>query len=111
VRSYHHVLDNGHLAEEPDVLKRPRHAAGGHAIGPPARDVVALEHEAPGARRQHAGDQVEERRLPGAVRPDHRVDGAGLDRQRDIGHGGEPAERLRQSLDGEQLMRSAARAG
>ena len=110
VRADHHVLDDGHLAEEPDVLERPRHAAGGHAIGPPARDVVALEHEAPGARRQHAGDQVEERRLAGAVRPDHRVDGAGLDDSVDVGHGGEPAERLRQSLDGEHAYAFAARA-
>ena len=96
-RADHHVLDDGHLAEEPDVLEGPRDAARGDAVGPPARDV--LSRRTRGARRSARSTPVTRLNsvvLPGAVRPDHRVDRARLDGQRDVGDGGEAAERLRQ---------------
>ena len=45
-----------------------------------------------GVRRPHPRDDVEERRLPGAVRADQAPDGTFLDREVDTGEGGDPAE-------------------
>ena len=49
-----------------------------------------------------AGDQVEERRLAGAVRPDHRDDLALLDVHVEVGDDLQPAERERDALQLEQ---------
>ena len=50
----------------------------------------------PDARRKYAGDQVEQRGLAGAVRPDDRLAVAGHDLERDAAHGMKAAEALRQ---------------
>ena len=66
------------------------------AVRARAGDVAAIEQDAPGARRELAGEQIEERGLAGAVRPDDRVERPGLDAQVHRIHRGECAERLAQ---------------
>ena len=52
--------------------------------------------------RIDAGDQIEDRRFPGAVRTDHRDDRPGVDREVEIVDGDEPAEALRHVREFEQ---------
>src|SRR5882672_7703450 len=63
-----------------------------------AGDVIAVEHDASRTRRERAGEEVEERGLAGAVRPDDRVQRADLDAQAHRVHRGERAEALGQAL-------------
>jgi len=57
-----------------------------------AGDVAAGEQHAALARRQHAGEKIDERGLAGAVGADQRVARAGLKFEVDILHGPERAE-------------------
>jgi hypothetical protein len=52
------------------VLKRSRQARAPAALRRPARDLAALELDRAARREVEAGDQVDERRLAGAVRTD-----------------------------------------
>ena len=61
-------------------------------------DALAAEEHVAGARREHAGEQIDERGLARAVGADERVARAGRQRQRDVGVRLEPAELLRQSF-------------
>ena len=63
-----------------------------------AGDVAPVEHDAAGARRELPGQEIEQRRLAGAVGADDRVQAAGLDAQADIVDRGKRAERLGQVL-------------
>ncbi len=54
-------------------LEGARQAALHAGVGPERGDVLLAEHDLAGVRPQHAGDQVDERRLPGAVGADERV--------------------------------------
>ena len=55
-------------------------------------DVVAFEQDAPGIGLEHAGEQIDDGGLAGAVRPDQRMAGALLDPQRQIAGDPEAAE-------------------
>jgi len=59
---------------------------------------MALEPDRAARRRQKRGQQIEAGRLAGAVRPDQRVDLAGLDAQIDVIDGDEAAEFTGQSI-------------
>jgi hypothetical protein len=59
-------------------------------------------YDAAFGRAEEAADQVEERRLAGAVGADHGAHLARLDGERDIAHGDKAAERLRHVVDFEQ---------
>jgi hypothetical protein len=80
------------------------------ARDPAARDVVrgqpgersAVEHDAARARRQVAGDEVEDRRLAGAVGPDERAALARRHLERHAVDGAERAEIAGEALDGQQ---------
>ena len=48
------------------------------------RDVVAVEQDRPGGRLENAGEQVDQRRLAGAVRADQGVAGAARELERDV---------------------------
>ena len=61
-------------------------------------DVAAFEHDAPGGRAQHAGQQVDDRGLAGAVRADQRVARAFLDGERHVVGRDDAAELLHQPL-------------
>ena len=89
----HHVLEGGHLAEQTDVLERPRDARA-RVIAlrlNPARSL-ALERDHPARERVHAGDGVEDGRLARAVRADEPEDLALVDVQGHVAERGDPAE-------------------
>src|SRR5213593_4837737 len=67
-----------------------------------ARDVPAEERDGAGVGRELTGDEVEERRLARAVRPDDQTALARLDGEVDgVGHT-EAAERLLELVDGQR---------
>ena len=72
------------------------------AAGAQTRDLRAEQIDAPGVRTRAAGDQIEERRLAGAVRPDQRVALAGLDRQIDAAQNLRGAEALFDAVERER---------
>ena len=74
-----HVLDHRHLRQRLGELERADHAAPGDLVGGHVGEVVAVEAPGPGVRLVEPGEQVEERRLAGAVRADERGDGAALE--------------------------------
>src|SRR2546423_13865818 len=59
-------------------------------------DIFFVEEDSARSRRKGAGEQIEERGLARAVRPDDRVQRAGLDLERHAVDRGERAERLPQ---------------
>src|SRR4051812_45135859 len=63
-----------------------------------AGDVLAAEEDAARARREGAGEHVDEGRLAGAVRPDQRMARARLEREIDPLRDGEGAEALAERL-------------
>src|SRR5579862_2175623 len=74
------VLERRHVLEEADVLKGAPDAALRVRVRRLAGQVLVGEHDASRRRLVHAGEHVEERRLPGAVRADEADD-------RPAGHG------------------------
>src|SRR5207247_9775552 len=75
---------------------------------PHPRDRLGGEDDRPRVRPEEAGDQVEERRLAGAVGADQPGDGALLDLQRARVDGDDAAERPAEPADLEQAHRDAA---
>src|SRR5215212_986575 len=69
ITANHHVLEGGHVAEQPDVLERPRHASH-HHLARLGWQQRALKDYAPGRRKVEAGQAVEERGLAGPIGPD-----------------------------------------
>ena len=65
-----HAVVHGDVLVEPCRLERAPEPEPGPLLGPQARDVGAVEDDPPGGRPQVAGQHVEERGLPGPVRPD-----------------------------------------
>jgi hypothetical protein len=80
--AHHRILQHRHVGEGLDDLEGPADARPADLIGPQAVDRPALEADRAAVGRHRAGDQVEERRLAGAVRPDQRDDLALRDRER-----------------------------
>ena len=68
-------------------------------------DVFAVEDDRALRRRQHARDQVEQRRLAGAVRADQADDFAAPDRDRDVAVGNQAAEALPDTAGFEEWRR------
>ena len=64
----------------------------------PAGDVAAGEKHAPARRRQHAGQQVDERGLAGAVGADQRMARPGIEPEVDVAYRVEGAEMAAQRL-------------
>ncbi len=99
------VLGDGQARKQIRPLEGARNPSPRHRVGRESGDRPAVEDDAAGARRQLPRDEVEQRRLPGAVRPD---DGPSLrcaHGERDAIDGGERAETPRESLDGEERRR------
>ena len=70
------VLEHGEVAEERVRLQRADEAAP-DALGRRCRgDVAGVEQHVAAVGRQRAGEEPQDRRLPGAVRPDERGDRA-----------------------------------
>ena len=86
------VLAHGEVVEELQRLPGPTEAETGAPVGGQARDLPAVEMDAP-ARRDEARDAVDERRLARAVRADEADEPAGLDDEVDLVDGPQAAER------------------
>ncbi len=78
--------------KQPRLLVRAREAELRAVAGGPLRDVLAEELDRARRRRDVAADDVEERRLPGAVRAEDRAPLAVDDVEVDVVHGEKPAE-------------------
>jgi len=83
VRTDAHVVDDGHAAEELDVLERPRDSSADHAARGRAEEALAVEADIAFGRRVQTGDHVERGRLPGTVRANQPYDLAGARVERD----------------------------
>jgi hypothetical protein len=64
------VLLNRHVQEQPQRLERARDAGGRHAVRREPDQLALVEPDGALVRLVHAGDQVEDGRLAGAVRTD-----------------------------------------
>src|SRR5690606_13938236 len=64
------VVDEREVAEEPARLEGARDPRRGNPVGGPPRDVAAVEAHRAGTLPVDARDQVEQRRLAGAVGAD-----------------------------------------
>jgi hypothetical protein len=98
-----HVLEHGHLLEQPQVLERARDAAQRGAARIDAGERLAAQLDRAGVGREVAGDQVEQRGLAGAVRTDQRGDDAGRQVEVDVVRRDHAAEALvdaREAKDG-----------
>ena len=81
VRGRHHVLAHGHVEEEAQRLERARDPAARDLVRLEALDARAGEDDVAAGRHVDARDEVEQRRLAGAVRADHADDLALVDVQ------------------------------
>src|SRR5206468_2612355 len=86
------VLQHREAAEQPVDLERPRDAElDPLGLGHP-RDVTPLQQDRAGGWSNDAGQEVDERRLAGAVWADEGVARAGLEPKVDVARGGQRAE-------------------
>ena len=74
VRRRHHVLAHAHVQEQAQRLEGARDPALGDLVRLEADDAAPFEEDVACGRLVDAGDEVEERRLAGAVRADHADD-------------------------------------
>ena len=89
-------LERAELREERVDLEGPREAAPHPRLRLEARDVLAVEHDLPGVGLEHAGDQVDERGLAGAVGADQGMANALRQREVDVLRHHQRAEPLAQ---------------
>jgi len=87
------ILIDRQFAEQIGDLKRAGQSAMADQVGRDALDLAAVETDGAGIGRVKARDQVEQRGLAGAVRPDQGVDFAGADREAGMGDGADAAQR------------------
>ena len=99
------VLQHGRVLEQLDVLERARDAALRHMMRR-AGDRLSLEQDAARGRRVDEADQVEDRGLAGAVRPDDGVDLALVDRKAHTVDRDHAAETHAEIFDREEAHRS-----
>src|SRR5262249_9583564 len=78
------VVPHALIAEHAAALRHEGDAVARHPPRGSARDVEAVRADASRRGPEHAGDGLEERRLPRAIAPDHRHDLARAHLQRDI---------------------------
>src|SRR5215208_1486295 len=97
-----HVLADGHVREQREVLERPRDPTVHDAVRADAQHVVAVEDDATGVGPVHARDDVERRRLAGAVRADQADDLALSDAEADVVERDDAPEPQRDVLDVEK---------
>jgi hypothetical protein len=78
------ILHHAHRGEQQHVLPGAGDATTRPPVQSQAVDRRALQLDASRVRPHHAGDQVEQRGLAGAVRADQSEDFAGVNRQVDV---------------------------
>src|SRR5688572_6583905 len=95
----HHVLKRREIGEEADVLESARNTGRSHVVRLEPGELAPGEAERTGVGGIDAGEDVEERGLASAVRPDQAVDLACGDGKRDIVQRLDAAEALGRALD------------
>src|SRR5207237_4573850 len=98
LKGQHDVLDDPEVLEETRDLERAGHSALCDLIGAQAGRVLTEEQEPAARWGEEAGQQIEERGLPFAVRSDERVHDAFLEPQVDVVHRAEAGEILAQRM-------------
>ena len=93
-----------HPPEEPDVLVRPGHAERGHLVRRKPLDRPPGEADGARRHREDARDEVEQRGLARAVRPDHGDQLAAGHREGHVVHRAEAAEALADAVDGQEAL-------
>src|SRR5664279_3485815 len=101
-RRDHDVLEDRQAREGFDDLERPGETAATDLVRLEAVDPLALEEDLSGRERKIAVDEIEDRRLAGAVRPDEAEEVAFFDRERHVADGLEAAEPLRDAPEFEE---------
>src|SRR5437867_10759660 len=101
-----HVVQGGHVREQSDLLKGASDAQVGNLVRLEPGDVAALKTDYAGRRLVEAGNGVEERRLPGAVRTDQRKDLTRSNGEADVIDRGQTAESLDHVVNVENGRRS-----
>ncbi len=91
-----HVFEHTQVAQESDILKRPRHAAMRNLIGRTPREVVVVKPHLTARQRFQTRQQVENRRFARPVRPDQADQVVRPHRQAEAVHGAQPAKVLDQ---------------
>jgi hypothetical protein len=92
-----HVLEDGEAREDVGALEGATHAEPAEIVRRDAGDVAVLEDHLARVGPEMAGDEVEERRLARAVRPDDRADRARRHREAHPAHRQEAVEALREA--------------
>ena len=114
VAAEHDALDRGHPAERLGRLERPREPDAGDLVGRPAEHRPSGDGDLPAIGDEHPGDDVDDRRLAGAVRADERGDRARAEVDVDLLHRHQRAEAPGDPADGDdrlaQLQPSPSRA-
>ena len=110
VAAQRHVLQHRHLGNHLHVLEGARDAQPRDGARALAADGLAAPVHRAARQRQHAGDQVEERGLAGAVGADQRDDVAAVQVEADVVDGHQPAELLAHRLHVQQAL-AARRLG
>src|SRR5258708_4096183 len=87
------------VGEERDDLVGAREAAVHAVVGREPADLFAEQLDRPGVAREIAGEEIGERGLAGAVRPDDQPPFPGLNTQGNVGDRRQAAEGLLQVLD------------
>ena len=100
-----HIVEHGEVRKDRGDLERTHQAHARHLGRRRGGDVLAEKFDPAGARRQELGEQVEDRGLAGAVRPDQRLDLAGIDVEVDAVDGDEAAEIAPQAAGGQHRPR------
>ena len=102
VRADQHIVEHREIAEYAAMLERAREAERREFLGRQAGDVAAGEPHRAGVGPVQASNEVEQRGLAGAVRPDHADQRAVIDGEREVVDGGDAAEAAREAGDLEQ---------
>ena len=81
-RHHHQVLERRHVGEFVRDLEGAQHTAVKQLVRLQTSDIFAVEDDLAAVGRDVAGDEVEQRRLAGTVRPDEPGDRSPLDPKR-----------------------------
>src|SRR6516225_9641055 len=91
-----HVVVDRKFEEQLRILERLDDSSSRDGVRTVSVNLHGFPENSARARSENSGNQIEQRSLTRPVRPENPDDFPGPDRERDIGHGRQPAEALRQ---------------
>ena len=108
MRAERDILDDAHVGREMHMLERAADAEPRHVLRPLANERLAAERDRAARQRNDAGQKIECRAFPGAVRADEAQNLAGSDLKTDVVHRNQSAEGLPR---GAHLQQGRSRGG